>query len=76
MSNQINRDEGAEKDSQTSGLLLSIDPLPEGEPRNLSMASVDDDNPPADQDADDTVGDDDTSDDTDTDTSDDADGTD
>ncbi len=76
MSKQISHDEGAEKDTPTSGLLLSIDPLPEGEPRHLSLASVDDDNPPADLDADDTVGDTDTNDDTDTDTGDDADGTD
>jgi hypothetical protein len=76
MSEQISDAESADNEAQTSGLLLSIDPLPEGEPRRLSLASEDDDNAPADVDADDTVGDNDTTDDTDADANDDADGTD
>ena len=62
-------------ETNESGLLLSVEPMPE---HSLDFAAINDDNDnaPADTDADDTVGDTDATDDTDTDTVDDADGTD
>ena len=67
MSHNIENDE--------SGLLLSVDPIPE---RSLDFTAITDDtdNVPADTDTEDEVGDTDGTDDTDTDTVDDADGTD
>ena len=62
-------------DSDESGLLLSVDPIPE---HSLDFTAIvdDNDNAPADTDAEEPVGDTDATDDTDTDTGDDADGTD
>jgi hypothetical protein len=67
MSHNIENDE--------SGLLLSVDPIPEHS-LNFTAINDDTDNVPADTDTEDEVGDTDTTDDTDTDTVDDADGTD
>ena len=67
MSHNIENDE--------SGLLLSVDPIPEHS-LNFTAINDDNDNVPADTDAEDEVGDTDGTDDTDTDTVDDADGTD
>lgn len=62
-------------ESEESGLLLSVEPIP-GYSVDIAAVNADDDNTPADTDTDDTVGDTDYNDDTDTDTADDADGTD
>ena len=67
MSHNIENDE--------SGLLLSVDPIPE-HALNFTAINDDTDNVPADTDTEDEVGDTDGTDDTDTDTVDDADGTD
>jgi hypothetical protein len=67
MSHNIENDE--------SGLLLSVDPIPEHS-LNFTAINDDTDNVPADTDTEDEVGDTDGTDDTDTDTVDDADGTD